>query len=903
MRCLLADTPLTFIGAHLPSGGAAGDAGRRDAAVKDALIRGLFGDGKTAVAPAWAGRARLSAAVADADVSFFFGDLNYRLLARDDAARRALAAGDGDKLVLLDELAGGAAAARQCPLALRPHGGWREGRLSFAPTYKKVPRTGGGLYVGDDADADASADATASRTPAWTDRVLWREKGALDGGGAAAAAAAGGHTTPPSPSPPPRRASLLWYDAAPGVDVSDHTPVAACFEIAVRSIDAAALTTAADAARRAADAAEQASTPRVALTPKNIDFGTLERGEVARGALVVTNTGGVPAAWCFSPLDGSLFADGGPPTPRPCPVWADLHPGDGLLAPGESACVQVVVTAGAGPRGAANVVAARGGGLDAVLVLRADGGNDEFVAVGGRVRPSCLGLAPSTLATLDRPLVPDDSWGAELPPAPGTLPSPVRTVSGLGDAAAAAAVVAAAAAAPRPPPASLPPVRTASGVVADAAAAPSPAPPSSTAAPPSAASSGGEFYSPASSLASGASTPGPQSASGLPSPFGGGGSDAAKPPSPRPSRFAPPGTVDGAQAEPAPAVVEPQPPADPPSSAPTTPRTTHLHGLDAPAPGDEAVPPELRALTSFLLFAAGASTTPALLAYAADRARRAASAAGGGGWVDVGVDSLLKALDRGRALDEACTHPADAAAALLTLLACLPSPLIPAAAAAPTARGIVPPPAALGDVLLASLPVAEWATLKHVARVLKVIASGGDAAAAPADATTAVATLATSIADFLLGEPPAPTRVSAAGGGGRRRRGGGPASRRCRGGRRGRGARGTGGARHRVCAHLVERERGSKGQSLCCEQRESEARPAISFCIFASTVFFSTQFSCSRSTATLSGCRPPACHWLTSMTASPDAAIASSPSPHKTGHTSACRCGGRAFRCSRHLHQ
>ena len=133
--------------------------------------------------------------------------------------------------------------------------------------------------------------------------------------------------------------------------------------------------------------------------------------------------------------------------------------------------------------------------------------------------------------------------------------------------------------------------------------------------------------------------------------------------------------------------------------------------------------------------------------------------------MDVGVDSLLKGLDRGRALDEGATHPADAAAALLTLLACLPSPLVPAAAAASTARGVVPPPAALGDALRASLPVAEWATLKHVARVLKTIASGGDGAAATPDATTAVATLAASVADFLLGEPPAPHRVSAAGGG------------------------------------------------------------------------------------------------------------------------------------------
>ena len=745
LRLLLRDTSLVIIGAHLPSGDGPGDAGRRDACARDALSRGVFAAADPALPPAhpWRARPRLATAAADADVAFLVGDLNYRLIAPGRAVRRALAAGDAAKLPFLDELAGPAAAARGCPLA-----GWKEGALSFAPTYKLVPGARRYCGGGDDGSAarapptpggdgvegaDASTDDPATaRTPAWTDRVLWREKGPTPGDAPSADA--------PTPTSV-RRAALLAYGSAPDVDVSDHRPVVATFDVAVRAVDPGALAAAAAAARRSLDAAESAAVPRCEVHPKSLSFGTLERGDAARAGLAITNVGATTAHWSFAPLDGRLFADGGPDNdPRPCPHWASLHPAAGALAPGESACVRVAARAGAGPRGAADAVAGADGALDAVLVVRVEGGNDEFVALDGAARPSCLGLAASRLAALARPLVPDDAWA--------------REVVDEGRATDTAVTV------------RLPPLRTASGAVESGgkAALPAPTPP----APPSAVSvsSSADYYSPASSLAS---------SLGGSSPFGGGsGGDGG---GLGPSRLRAEGRpADGegdgetrsrSGSEPPAAAGEgerdkeasPVPPPPPPPPPPL------LHGLPPPAtPSETLIPPEWRALLAFLA-APGSGATPALVAHAADRARGAAAAAhrpaaADGGWEDAGVDSLVRALDRGRPLPEG-THAADAAATQLTLLACLPTPLVPATVSAACDGGRAPKPAVLGDALRREAAAAEFASALAVGAALRAVA-----AAAP-DPAAAVQTLAAATADFWLGPAPAASigRVSAAGDG------------------------------------------------------------------------------------------------------------------------------------------
>lgn len=73
------------------------------------------------------------------------------------------------------------------------------------------------------------------RTPAWTDRVLWRPHAGM---------------------------SQLAYGACAGLTLSDHRPVAATFLLRARALVRERVDGALDAARRRVDAREMAALPR-----------------------------------------------------------------------------------------------------------------------------------------------------------------------------------------------------------------------------------------------------------------------------------------------------------------------------------------------------------------------------------------------------------------------------------------------------------------------------------------------------------------------------------------------------------------------------------------------------------------------------------------------------------------
>ena len=80
--------------------------------------------------------------------------------------------------------------------------GFTEGLLTFNPTYKYDPRS------------DEYDTSEKHRSPAWCDRVLWRSR-------------------------VPTRIRQLHYQRYE-VDVSDHRPISAAFEITVKTFDAEA---------------------------------------------------------------------------------------------------------------------------------------------------------------------------------------------------------------------------------------------------------------------------------------------------------------------------------------------------------------------------------------------------------------------------------------------------------------------------------------------------------------------------------------------------------------------------------------------------------------------------------------------------------------------------------------
>ncbi|CDW53364.1 synaptojanin 1 [Trichuris trichiura] len=133
------------------------------------------------------------------DFVFWFGDFNYRVDMAGDDVKKAIELRRWDTLWAADQLT-----------QQRETGnifvGFDEGPLEFPPTYKY------------DAFSDSYDTSEKARIPAWTDRVLFWERGVNESG--------------------KRRCKILAYNRAE-LKTSDHRPVGAIFEVAIQKMDVA----------------------------------------------------------------------------------------------------------------------------------------------------------------------------------------------------------------------------------------------------------------------------------------------------------------------------------------------------------------------------------------------------------------------------------------------------------------------------------------------------------------------------------------------------------------------------------------------------------------------------------------------------------------------------------------
>ncbi|KAK7099032.1 synaptojanin-1-like [Littorina saxatilis] len=125
------------------------------------------------------------------DYVFWCGDFNYRIDLPNDEVKRLTESENWAALQEFDQLNVQHAADKTFQ-------GFKEGSTNFAPTYKY------------DMFSDDWDTSEKSRTPAWTDRILWRHR--------------------PLPFCPDDRATLLLYTRAE-LRVSDHRPVVALYEV------------------------------------------------------------------------------------------------------------------------------------------------------------------------------------------------------------------------------------------------------------------------------------------------------------------------------------------------------------------------------------------------------------------------------------------------------------------------------------------------------------------------------------------------------------------------------------------------------------------------------------------------------------------------------------------------
>ncbi|KAG6873599.1 hypothetical protein C0995_013972 [Termitomyces sp. Mi166 len=189
-RFVLDDTSICLINWHLAAGQSA--VRQRNGDVTAILEKGaLFPETHFPFAYVGGGDGTM---ILDHEIVITSGDMNYRIDHRRDAIISSIRSNDLSSLLTHDQLLRELKHNRACRLR-----GFSEGPLTFAPTYKYDRHT-------DDYDTSEKR-----RAPAWCDRVLWRSR-------------------------VPERVRLVGYRRYE-VDVSDHRPVSAAFEVTVKRLE------------------------------------------------------------------------------------------------------------------------------------------------------------------------------------------------------------------------------------------------------------------------------------------------------------------------------------------------------------------------------------------------------------------------------------------------------------------------------------------------------------------------------------------------------------------------------------------------------------------------------------------------------------------------------------------
>ncbi|XP_022892762.1 type I inositol polyphosphate 5-phosphatase 2-like isoform X1 [Olea europaea var. sylvestris] len=154
---------LCFVCSHLTSGEKDGAEQRRNSDVHEILRRTQFSSVFDVDQPQ---------TIPSHDQVFWFGDLNYRINMLDAKVRKLVAKKDWTELFNYDQMPNDGKIWQLIKELRSGHvfDGWKEGLISFAPTYKYEINSD--RYVG-----ETPKEGEKKRSPAWCDRVLWLGKG------------------------------------------------------------------------------------------------------------------------------------------------------------------------------------------------------------------------------------------------------------------------------------------------------------------------------------------------------------------------------------------------------------------------------------------------------------------------------------------------------------------------------------------------------------------------------------------------------------------------------------------------------------------------------------------------------------------------------------------------------
>lgn len=202
-----------------------------------------------------------SVGIADHDLVFWLGDLNYRI---DESlpTERVLHLSEAGRTAELRQLDQLNIERREG----RAFQGFEEGEINFVPTYKYQPGT----------DVFEQRPEKKLRAPAWCDRILWLAQD-------------------------PRHVQQLTYKRSERPNCSDHKPVFSTMRVTIKDV----VPTKRDAIYTELlgllDRFENQSLPSIGLNTTELDFGLVKYGQSVTLPIEISNTGNVCAQYRLVP--------------------------------------------------------------------------------------------------------------------------------------------------------------------------------------------------------------------------------------------------------------------------------------------------------------------------------------------------------------------------------------------------------------------------------------------------------------------------------------------------------------------------------------------------------------------------------------------------------------------------
>ena len=310
----------------------------------------------------------LNSAIEDHDMVYWFGDLNYRInksltLKNSDQHRDMVKSliyeGNYSELLDADQL-------KEQQLEGRVFVGYNEGSIKFQPTYKY------------DIGTNEWDTSKHKRTPAWTDRILWK----------------GGNI------------SQLNYESIQTLKVSDHKPVFALFQAKISLINEEKQHKILNDVYNNFTNMEYKHLPRIRINFNKmpldfniLHFDTIKFNESQTKRITIENISEVPAKFILKKNDiGHRFSQSGSIS-RP---WLVVTPLKGMIPPNENCNLDVKVHLKSEQ---ARKISLHGETkLNDTIIIRVPNLPDTFITVTGTYHRSSFGMSMDALCKINVPV-------------------------------------------------------------------------------------------------------------------------------------------------------------------------------------------------------------------------------------------------------------------------------------------------------------------------------------------------------------------------------------------------------------------------------------------------------------------------------------------------------------------